>query len=126
MADDVTDDHDLAKDITDDLNSKVRRESTVSQSVSQSGGCSNCRPMSPPPPPPPPPTLAQVHKEPIKQNKNSILRLLLLQRSTITISDFQTQFYWALFIAPTFFYDIIRISVSLLLRHPNEKFNFPA
>ena len=69
FADDNTADHDLAKDITDDLNSKVRRESTVSQSVSQSGGCSNCRPLSPPPPPPPPPTLAQVHKEPIKQKK---------------------------------------------------------
>ena len=69
FADDNTVDHDLANDITDDLNSKVRRESTVSQSVSQSGGCSNCRPLSPPPPPPPPPTLAQVHKEPIKQKK---------------------------------------------------------
>ena len=32
----------------------------MSQSVSQAGGCSNCRPLSPPPPPPPPPTLAQV------------------------------------------------------------------
>ena len=67
FADDNTVDHDLAKYITDDLNSKVRRESTVSQSVSQSGGCSNCRPLSPPPPPPPPPTLAQVHREPIKK-----------------------------------------------------------
>merc|ERR1719204_2539775 len=52
-----------------DSKTTSRRESTVSQSVSQvrrestvsqSGGCSNCRPLSPPPPPPPPPTLAQV------------------------------------------------------------------
>merc|ERR1711953_999948 len=40
--------------------SQARRESTVSQPVSQAGGCSNCRPLSPPPPPPPPPSLAQV------------------------------------------------------------------
>ena len=130
MADDVTDDHDfaddntvdhdLANDITDDLNSKVRRESTVSQSVSQSGGCSNCRPLSPPPPPPPPPTLAQVHKEPIKQKQK-------LHPPSSTLAKVHDNHFWfsdaallGLFALLLLFLDIIRISVSLLLRHPNQ------